>query len=121
LRGWELDEALEQLLRLGLIEPTSQLAALQPIAAEGYVAALATEPPRAATSVPEFEKVREEASRFVAERLGEAGTPICACATRSSGDAAAPASSLDHPVRAHANPPPLNSRWTAASVVSTYV
>ena len=86
-RGGELDEALEQLVRLGLIEPTSQLAALQPIAAEGYVAALATDAPRAATSVPEFEKVREEASRFVADRLGEAGAPICAAIDRCASPA----------------------------------
>lgn len=86
-RGGELDEALEQLVRLGLIEPISQLAGLQPIAAEGFVAALATEPPRPATSVAEFQKVRDEASRFVADRLGEAGQPICAAIERCASPA----------------------------------
>lgn len=86
-RGGELDDALEQLLELGLIEPTSQLAALQPIAAEGFVAAMEAEPPRAATSVPEFHKVRDEVSRFVADRLGHAGEPICAAIDRCASPA----------------------------------
>ncbi|MBK9571510.1 MAG: hypothetical protein IPO43_01770 [Rhodoferax sp.] len=86
-RGGELDDALEHLLRLGLVEPTSQLAALQPIAAEGFVAALVTEPPRAATSVAEFQMVRDEASRFVADRLGEAGAPISAAIDRCASPA----------------------------------
>ena len=86
-RGGELDDALEQLLRLGLIEPTSQLASLQPIAAEGFVAALERGPPRPATSVPEFEKVRDAASRFVSERLGAVGEPICAAIERCGSPA----------------------------------
>jgi hypothetical protein len=86
-RGGELDDALEQLVRLGLIEPTSQLAALQPIVAEGFVAATQAEPPRAATSVPEFEKVRDEASRFVADQLGQAAEPICGAIDRCTSPA----------------------------------
>lgn len=82
VRGGELDEALEQLQRLDLIEWTGQIADLQDPPAQGYAAAEAEQSPRPATSVPEFEKVRDEASRFVAERLGAAGEPICGAIER---------------------------------------
>src|SRR3990167_390391 len=73
VRGGELDESLEQLQRQGLIEWTGQIADLQDAPASGYAAAEPTQAPRPATSVPEFEQVRDEVSRFVAERLGAAG------------------------------------------------
>jgi hypothetical protein len=77
VRGGELDEALEQLQRLGLIEWSGQIADLQDPPAQGYAAAEPAQAPRPATSVPEFEKVRDEAARFVAEKLGASGAPIC--------------------------------------------
>ena len=38
--------------------------------------------PRPATSESEYRKVRNDASRFVSERLGSAGEPICVAIDR---------------------------------------
>ena len=87
VRVGELEAALDHLLREGLIELTDHIAPLQAPAAPGFAAADATEPPRAATSPPEFEKVRGEASRFVSDRLGGAGEPICEAIDRCNSPA----------------------------------
>lgn len=77
VRVGELDAALDHLLQEGLIESTDFITSLQTPAAPGYAAADTTKPPRAATCPQEFEKVRDEAARFVSDRLGGAGHPIC--------------------------------------------
>lgn len=77
VRVGELEAALDHLLREGLIESTDDIAPLHMPAAPGFAAANATESPRAATSPQQFEKVREDASRFVRDQLGGAGEPIC--------------------------------------------
>ncbi|MDO9166066.1 MAG: hypothetical protein Q7U13_08160 [Rhodoferax sp.] len=89
VRAGELVVALEHLLREGLIESTDFVAPLQLPAAPGFAAATidATEPRRAATCPQEFEKVRNEASRFVSDRLGAAGLPICEAIDRCSSPA----------------------------------
>lgn len=83
----ELDEALEWLRQEGLIESTSFIVDLPPPAAPGFVAASASEPPRPATSPQEFEKVRQQASSFVQERLGASGEPIWAAIERCDSPA----------------------------------
>lgn len=87
VRVGELEAALDHLLREGLIESTDFITSLQTPAAPGYAAADTTEPPRAATCPQEFEKVRDEASRFVSERLGGAGQPICEAIERCNSPA----------------------------------
>ena len=87
VRAGELEVALEHLLREGLIESTDFVAPLQLPAAPGFAAADVTEPRRAATCPQEFEKVRDEASRFVSDRLGAAGLPICEAIDRCSSPA----------------------------------
>lgn len=77
VRVGELDAALEHLQRAGLIESNGHAVPLQVVAAPGFTAARVAEVPRAATDQDEFKKVRQDASRFVAERLGSAGEPIC--------------------------------------------
>lgn len=89
VRVGELEVALDHLLREGLIESTDFIAPLQSPAAPGFAASAVdtTEPPRAATCPQEFEKVREEASRFVTDRLGAAGAPICEAIDRCDSPA----------------------------------
>lgn len=77
VRAGELEAALEHLLGEGLIESTDEIVPLQPLAAPGFAAASAVDPPRPATSPEEFRKVRQETSRFISEQLGSGGEPIC--------------------------------------------
>ena len=87
VRIGELDAALAQLLQAGLIATTDSIAPLLEPVAPGFAAAEASEPPRPATSPVEFEKVRQQASGFVFERLGESGAPICAAIDRCDSPA----------------------------------
>lgn len=82
VRAGELASVLAYLLQAGLIVATGGLSPLQQAVAPGFAAAQAQEPPRPATSVAEFKAVRQQASSFVQERLGEAGEPICAAIER---------------------------------------
>ena len=82
VRVGELTGALYHLQDLGLIAPTGELAVLQLPAAPGFMSSKPTELERAATSPREFTRVRDEAALFVRERLGDAGTPICAAIDR---------------------------------------
>lgn len=82
VRVGELTGALYHLQDLGLIAPNGELAELQPPAAPGFVSSRPTELERPATSPREFLRVREDAAIFVRERLGDAGTPICAAIDR---------------------------------------
>lgn len=83
----ELDGALEWLQHEGLIESTSFFAELSPPAAPGYIAASPSDSPRPATSPQEFEKVRQQASSYVLERLGPSGEPICGAIERCTNPA----------------------------------
>ena len=76
VRVGELTGALYHLQDLGLIEPSGQLVALQPPAGPGFVASRPAELARPATDPREFAAVRDQAARFVQERLGQAGAPI---------------------------------------------
>jgi hypothetical protein len=87
VRVGELDATLEHLLQLGLIQATDHIAPLLAPAAPGFSAAQATEQPRPATSPEEFRKVRQQASNFVADRLGSAGEPICSAIDRCNNPA----------------------------------
>jgi hypothetical protein len=87
VRVGELDGVLAHLQAFGFIESTDHIAPLLAPAAPGFVQALATEPPRPATSPEEFEKVRQQASDFVQERLGSAGDPICEAIDRCNNPA----------------------------------
>ncbi len=87
VRVGELEVTLEHLLQLGLIQATDHIAPLMAPAAPGFAAALTTEQPRPATSPEEFRKVRQQASNFVADRLGSAGEPICAAIDRCNSPA----------------------------------
>jgi hypothetical protein len=87
VRAGELEATLERLLQLGLIQAADHIAPLLAPAAPGFAAAQATEPPRPATSPEEFRKVRQQASNFVADRLGSAGEPICAAIDRCNSPA----------------------------------
>ena len=82
VRVGELTGALYHLQDLGLIAPTGELVALQAPAAPGFVSSKPSELERPATSPREFMRVRDEAALFVRERLGDAGTPICAAIDR---------------------------------------
>ncbi len=82
VRVGELDDAVRLLLEAGLIEHTDQVAPLRAPTAPGFVSADASSAPRPATSVPEFEKVRAQASDFVSDRLGTSGEPICEAISR---------------------------------------
>jgi hypothetical protein len=83
----ELDAALDHLLHEGLIESTNHIAPLQAPATSGFAAAEAFAVPRPATSPEEFKKVRQEASRFVSDRLGASGEPICGAIERCDSPA----------------------------------
>lgn len=87
VRVGELDAVLAHLLREGMIEPTDHIAVLQEPVAPGFAAAEASEPPRAATSLEEFRKVRMQASQFVGETLGAASEPITDAIDRSESPA----------------------------------
>ncbi|MEO8544947.1 MAG: hypothetical protein ABI434_15275 [Burkholderiaceae bacterium] len=82
VRVGERDEALGQLLALGLVVPDGPVVLLEPAAAQGFAHPVALEPPRAATDPQVFAEVRAEAARFVHNRLGSAGEPICEAITR---------------------------------------
>lgn len=88
VRVGELDAALDYLLHEGLIESTTFVVPLQPPAAPGFAAAGIAQVPRAATSLEEFKKVRQDTSRFVLDHLGEAGEPICDAIDRCDSPAA---------------------------------
>jgi hypothetical protein len=87
VRAGELAPVLAYLLQAGLIVATGDIAPLQQPVAPGFAAAQAQEPPRPATSLAEFRTVRQQASRFVQERLGESGEPICAAIDRCESPA----------------------------------
>ena len=72
----ELDGALSFLLDHALIAPTGEVVPLQSPSEPGYAAAPVNEAPRAATNPQAFAAVRQDASAFVRERLGQAGEPI---------------------------------------------
>lgn len=82
VRVGERDDALAQLLQLGLIQAEGVAAELEPAVAEGFSHPVPLEPPRAATNEQAFAEVRAEAARFVHNRLGVAGEPICAAIAR---------------------------------------
>lgn len=88
VRVGELDEALDQLQRQGLIKSADYIVPLGMPAAPGFSVATATPVPRPATSLEEFQKIRQQASIFVAERLGAAGEPICEAIDRCDSPAA---------------------------------
>jgi len=82
VRVGERDAALHHLLALGLVAPDGPAAALGPAAGEGFSRPSPLEPPRAATDPQVFSEVRVEAARFVHNRLGSAGEPICEAIAR---------------------------------------
>ncbi len=83
VRAGELGRALEQLELHGLVESGEIDVLLELPAASGFIAlANPAELPRAATSPLEFAKVRDAASRFVADHLGNPGAPICGAIDR---------------------------------------
>lgn len=84
VRVGDLDGALKQLFALGLVVAAGAEVALQPPAAEGFAFAVEGRPARAATSPEQFIRVREDASRFVRDKLGSAATPICGAIDRCS-------------------------------------
>lgn len=83
----EFDAAMDHLLQEGLIEPLDWITPLQAPAAPGFVAADVTKAPRPATSPEEYIKLRQQASRYVVERLGDAGEPIRAAIDRCDNPA----------------------------------
>ncbi|WP_157979223.1 hypothetical protein [Rhodoferax ferrireducens] len=87
VRVGELDSVLDHLLRAGLIAFTDDITLLQQPAAPGFAAAEATDLPRPATSPQEFEKVRQQASDFVLDKLGASGAPICDAINRCDSPA----------------------------------
>lgn len=82
VRVGELADALDYLQELDLVTPTGEPVALESPAAPGFVSSETDEPERPATSPREFTRVRQDAALFVRERLGDAGTPICAAIDR---------------------------------------
>lgn len=87
VRVGELETVLAYLLQEGLIESTNCVVPFLAPVAPGFAAAGASEAPRPATSPEEYIKVRQQASDFVAERLGAAGAPICAAIDRCDSPA----------------------------------
>ena len=87
VRVGELDEVLAHLQAFGFIESTDHITPLMASAAPGFAQATAAEPPRPATSPEEFQKVRQQASDFVQERLGSSGAPICEAIDRCNNPA----------------------------------
>ena len=83
VRAGELAGALEQLELHGLVESGGVDVLLELPAASGFIAlGSPADLPRAATSLLEFAKVRDAASRFVADHLGNPGAPICGAIDR---------------------------------------
>lgn len=82
VRVGERDDALRQLLALGMVAPHEAVEPLGPAAGEGFVHPAPLAPPRAATDPGIFADVRAEAERFVHNRLGSAGEPICEAIAR---------------------------------------
>ena len=82
VRVGELDDALQYLMFLELVTPQGLDVLLEPAVADGFSNSLPQEPPRAATDVQAFVQIRAEAERFVHNRLGSAGDPICEAIAR---------------------------------------
>ena len=82
VRVGELDDALQHLMALELVAPNGVDVLLEPAVAEGFSNPVPFEPPRAATDPEAFALVRAEAERFVHNRLGSAGDPICEAIVR---------------------------------------
>lgn len=82
VRVGELDDALRHLQALQLVAPDGVDVLLEPAVAEGFSNPAPREPPRAATDPQAFAQVRTEAARFVHNRLGSAGDPICEAIAR---------------------------------------
>lgn len=82
VRAGELTGALYHLQDLGLIAAGGADEPLPAPVAPGFAASQPAALPRAATSAREFASVRAEASRFVRDRLGDAGSPLCAAIDR---------------------------------------
>ena len=82
VRVGELDDALRKLLELGMVGSEGPPAVLDPPVAEGFSAPIPRDVPRPATDRLAFEAVREEVARFVRNRLGDSGEPICAAVVR---------------------------------------
>lgn len=82
VRVGELEDALCHLLALELVAHDGVDVLLEPAAAEGFSSPVPLEPPRAATHLDAFAQVRTEAERFVHNRLGSAGDPICEAIAR---------------------------------------
>jgi len=87
VRVGELDAVMDFLLQEGMIESTGNIVLLQAPAAPGFAAAEASEAPRAATDPEEFKKIRQQASAFVTENLGDSGDPICNAIDRCNSPA----------------------------------
>lgn len=82
VRVGELERALERLLALGMVASEAPPAVLNPSAGEGFSAPTPLEAPRPATDPGAFVAVRDEVERFVRNRLGDSGKPICAAIGR---------------------------------------
>jgi hypothetical protein len=82
VRVGERDGALRQLLALGMVASHGPVEPLAEAAGEGFANPVPLAPPRAATDPDLFAKVRAEAERFVHNRLGTAGEPICEAIAR---------------------------------------
>lgn len=82
VRVGELGGALQHLMTLELVAPDGVDVLLEPAVAEGFSNPIPLEPPRAATDPQAFAQVRIEAERFVHNRLGSAGDPICEAIAR---------------------------------------
>lgn len=87
VRVGELDGAMAHLVHEALIASSDYVAPLLAPVAPGFAAASATALPRAATSLDEFRKVRQDASNFVSVRLGASGQPICIAIERCDNPA----------------------------------
>lgn len=81
VRVGELDDALSFLLDLELVAAGVDVL-LEPAAAQGFSHPVSQQPPRAATDPDAFAQVRADALRFVQDRLGSAGEPICEAIAR---------------------------------------
>lgn len=84
VRVGELDGALAFLLQFGYITAQGEPVELNAPVAPGFASAVPSQPPRPATSPPEFEQVRGAAADFIRQRLGDAAAPICGAVERCS-------------------------------------
>ncbi len=82
VRVGELDDGVRKLLELGMVGFEEPPAALDPPVGEGFSAPTPIEQPRPATDPQAFAAVRDEVARFVHNRLGDAGEPICSAILR---------------------------------------